>query len=67
VTNCPFCLKMFYSRQDAIGKIIHDEGLSLPVFYITQLLGLALGMDAFELGLGFNMSPVDEVIDRIGG
>lgn len=67
VTNCPFCLKMFDSRQDAVGKIIHDKGLSLPVFYITQLLGLALGMDTFELGLGFNMSPVDKVIEKIGG
>ncbi|MBN2335198.1 CoB--CoM heterodisulfide reductase iron-sulfur subunit B family protein [Candidatus Bathyarchaeota archaeon] len=67
VTNCPFCFKMFDSRQEVVGKIIHDEGLSLPVFYITQLLGLALGLDEFDLGLGFNHSPVEAVIERVGG
>ena len=30
-------------------------------------VGLALDLDAFELGLSFNLSPVKRVIDRIGG
>ena len=39
VTNCPFCLKMLDSRQEASGKLINDE-LQIPVFYITQVIGL---------------------------
>ncbi|MFH0851010.1 MAG: CoB--CoM heterodisulfide reductase iron-sulfur subunit B family protein [Candidatus Bathyarchaeota archaeon] len=67
VTNCPFCFKMYDSRQDAIGKVIHDEGLRLPVFYITQLMGLALGLGIQDLGINFNVSPFNMVVDRVGG
>ena len=66
VTNCPFCFKMFDSRQDAIGKLLNED-VEVPVFYITQLLGLALDVDAFEIGLGFNVSPVEEVVEATGG
>jgi len=64
VTNCPFCFKMYDSRQDAAGRLIDDD-LSLPVFYVTQLLGLAMGVDAFELGLKFNSSPVGRILERL--
>ena len=65
VTNCPFCLKMYDSRQEAVGKIIHQEDLSLPVFYITQLIGLTLGLDEETLGLNLHMSPVDEFVEKL--
>ncbi len=64
VTNCPFCFKMYDSRQDAAGRLIGDD-LSLPVFYVTQLLGLAMGLDASGLGLKFNTSPVSRVLERL--
>lgn len=64
VTNCPFCLKMLDIRQDAIGRIMEEE-LSIPVFYITQLIGLALGINKEDLGLNFNESPVEDYIEEL--
>lgn len=64
-TTCPFCFKMYDGRQRAIKGAIKDRELSLPVFYYTQLLGLALGSTPDSLGLMMNMSPVDEIINKI--
>ena len=65
VTNCPFCFKMYDSRQEAVGKVIHEEKFDVPVFYITQLIGLSLGLGSEELGLNFNVSPCDQVVSKM--
>ncbi len=52
---CPFCAVMFDGNQ----KTIETEfkiGYDLPVIYLPQLLGLAMGFGAKELG--FNMNVV---------
>jgi heterodisulfide reductase subunit B len=64
-TTCPFCFKMFDGRQRAIKATLKSSSLDLPVFYYTQLLGLAMGSGVNELGLMMNQSPVDKIIDRI--
>jgi heterodisulfide reductase subunit B len=66
-TTCPYCFKMFDSRQRAIGAATGDRSLGVPVFYYTQLLGLAMGVEPEKLGLKLNMSPVDGIIERIMG
>jgi heterodisulfide reductase subunit B len=65
VTTCPFCFKMYDGRQRAIKGALKDASLDLPVFYYTQLLGLALGSDPKSLGLQMNQSPVDDLVERI--
>jgi heterodisulfide reductase subunit B len=65
VTTCPFCFKMYDGRQRAIKAAQRDDSLNLPVFYYTQLLGLALGSSPESLGLQMNMSPVDGLVERI--
>ena len=65
VTTCPFCFKMYDGRQRAIRGALKDNTLDLPVFYYTQLLGLALGSSPERLGLQMNMSPVDSLVERI--
>jgi heterodisulfide reductase subunit B len=65
VTTCPFCFKMYDGRQRAIKAALKDASLDLPVFYYTQLLGLALGSDPKSLGLQMNQSPVDDLVERI--
>jgi heterodisulfide reductase subunit B len=65
VTTCPFCFKMYDGRQRAIKAAHRDDSLNLPVFYYTQLLGLALGSSPESLGLQMNMSPVDGLVERI--
>ncbi len=61
VTVCPWCHKMFDERQQKAGETI-AVSLHVPVFYLTQLLGLALGIDKEKLGLNFNVSPVDTIL-----
>ena len=65
VTTCPFCFKMYDGRQRAIRGAIKDDTLELPVFYYTQLLGLAMGSSPDRLGLQMNMSPVDGLVERL--
>lgn len=50
VVACPLCQNNVDMRQDAINKKYHKD-FHLPVFYFTQLLGLALGIDKEKLGL----------------
>jgi len=65
VTLCPFCFNVFDNRQRAIQTTMGDRSLEVPVFYYTQLLGLAMGLKPERLGLEFNLSPVDAPIERI--
>jgi heterodisulfide reductase subunit B2 len=65
VTTCPFCFKMYDGRQRAIKGALKDASLNLPVFYYTQLLGLAMGLGPEKLGLDLNLSPIDPVLERI--
>ena len=67
VTTCPFCFKVYDNRQRAIAAAVGDRSLEVPVFYYTQLLGLAMGIGQERLGLELNQSPVDPVLARIGG
>ena len=67
VTTCPFCFKIFDNRQKAIQSIIRDTSIEIPVFYYTQLLGMAIGLKPESLGLDLNQSPVDAIISKIGG
>ena len=49
-TACPLCQLNLDLRQKDIEQK-YGENYGLPVFYFTQLLGLALGISAGELGL----------------
>jgi heterodisulfide reductase subunit B len=64
VDVCPWCHKMFDSRQTKAGEIVATK-LNVPVFYLTQLLGIALGVPKEKLGLDLNLSPVDTL--NLGG
>ncbi len=60
VDVCPWCHKMFDARQVKAGETVAAK-LNVPVFYLTQLLGLAFGVKKEKLGLDFNISPVDKL------
>ena len=67
VTTCPFCFKVYDNKQRAIQAMVVDRELEVPVFYYTQLLGFAMGLKQKELGVDLNQSPVDPVLEKIGG
>ncbi|MFO7718566.1 MAG: CoB--CoM heterodisulfide reductase iron-sulfur subunit B family protein [Thermodesulfobacteriota bacterium] len=50
VTACPLCQMNLDLRQKQINKLQNADH-NMPVFYFTQLLGLALGLPSAELGL----------------
>lgn len=60
VDVCPWCHRMFDSKQVKAGETVAVK-LEIPVMYLTQLLGLALGVKKEKLGLEFNLSPVDKL------
>jgi heterodisulfide reductase subunit B len=64
VTVCPWCHKMFDSRQQKAAETIASP-ISLPVVYFPQLLGLAMGIEKEKLGFNFNQSPVEKLLEKI--
>ncbi|MBU0498040.1 MAG: CoB--CoM heterodisulfide reductase iron-sulfur subunit B family protein [Candidatus Thermoplasmatota archaeon] len=63
VDTCPWCHKMFDARQTKAGETVAKK-LSVPVVYLTQLVGLAFGFKETDLGLHLNQSPVDALLSR---
>jgi heterodisulfide reductase subunit B len=64
VTPCPMCqmnLDAYQSRVNSKFK----ANFKLPVLFITQLIGLALGIDAKSLGLDTNIVSPKEVLRHI--
>ena len=54
ITSCPFCHLQFDLGQVEVNNIFKDKisgPFNIPVLYFTQLIGLAMGMTAEELGL----------------
>lgn len=60
VDVCPWCHKMFDSRQTKAGETVAAK-LQVPVVYLTQLLGLAFGLPPEKLGMDLNLSPVEKI------
>jgi len=62
---CPFCSVMYDGNQKSIES---EFGVTynLPVLYLTQILGLAMGFDTKELGLNMNVVKTKELAARIG-
>ena len=59
---CPMCHANLDMRQTEMGIGKQDQ---LPVVYLTQLAGLAMGMDAQSLGLNSHFVSVKPVMMRI--
>ncbi len=57
VVACPMCHTNLDLRRDAIEQHRHQQ-YTIPVIYISQLIGLALGVAPDELGLQRHHIPV---------
>ena len=60
---CPFCSVMYDSNQKSIET---EFGIKyqLPVLYLTQVLGMAMGYDTKELGLNMNVVKTKELCKK---
>ncbi len=63
VTVCPMCQMNVeaYQKQISVKK---GEDLSIPVLYLPQVLGMAMGISSKALGLEMNLSMTDNVLRR---
>jgi heterodisulfide reductase subunit B len=65
VDCCPFCHMQLEGGQLDIKKQF-GEDFNIPVFYFTQLLGLAMGLSKEELGLSKNAISPNQLLQRLG-
>jgi len=57
---CPFCDLMYESNQKGIEAKFGEE-YAIPVLYLPQIIGLAMGMGRKELGLNMNSVSTKEL------
>ena len=57
-TSCPLCWMNLDMRQSQINKE-YGTSYSLPVYYFTELVALALGATPDEAGLTYHFGPAD--------
>lgn len=60
---CPFCSVMYDGNQKSIESQ-YGVDYNLPVLYLTQVLGLAMGFDRKALGLNMNVVKTKELLKR---
>lgn len=64
ITPCPLCQTNLDAYQGRVNETYHTK-FNLPVLYLSQLIGLSLGLDIISLGLNTNIVATRQVIDRI--
>lgn len=64
VTPCPLCHMSLDIYQDRAGQAVNTP-LNLPILHLPQLLGLAMGISARDLGLARHLISVDSIVRRI--
>jgi succinate dehydrogenase / fumarate reductase cytochrome b subunit len=61
VTPCPLCHMSLDIYQERAGQKVNAK-LDLPVLHLPQMLGLAMGVPAEELGVRHHLVPVDKIV-----
>lgn len=61
VTPCPLCHMSLDIYQERAGRSVHAK-LNLPILHLPQLLGLAMGVPAKDLGVSRHLVPVDSIV-----
>jgi len=61
VTPCPLCQLNMDLKQDSAGKQLGRE-IELPVLHLPQMIALALGCSAEEIGLKYNVTKATNLM-----
>ncbi|MBI5453358.1 MAG: CoB--CoM heterodisulfide reductase iron-sulfur subunit B family protein [Deltaproteobacteria bacterium] len=61
VTPCPFCHINLDNYQGLAEKRVSQK-ISMPVFHLSQLVGLALGLTAEEMGLSRHLVSPEKIL-----
>jgi heterodisulfide reductase subunit B len=62
VVVCPFCAVMYDDNQKKAAGLLETE-LDIPIVYLPQVLGLALGMTPKEVGLNLQKNKPARLIE----
>lgn len=65
VTACPLCMTNLEMRQSEAGKR-RGEDLTMPIFYFTELLGLAMEIPGVKKCFASHLVDVNSALDAIG-
>lgn len=66
VVNCPACYQQFDSEQRNVNKIAEEgKKYKFPIFYITELLALAMGATGDQIGLKFHRNKPKEALAKV--
>jgi succinate dehydrogenase / fumarate reductase cytochrome b subunit len=65
VTPCPLCHLNLDMQQPAAAKFV-ERDLDVPVLHLPQLVGLALGLEPKELGMGKHVVSTKDLVKKLG-
>ncbi|MCI0342609.1 MAG: CoB--CoM heterodisulfide reductase iron-sulfur subunit B family protein [Planctomycetales bacterium] len=65
VTPCPLCHLNLDAQQPDAAKV-KGQRIDLPILHLPQLVGLALGLEPKDLGLGKHIVSTRPLLDRAG-
>jgi heterodisulfide reductase subunit B len=61
---CPMCMMNLDMRQGAIN-MAYGEDFDLPVYFITELLAVAMGADFKECGVATHFHPAKQLLQKV--
>jgi len=64
VTPCPLCHMSLDIYQERAGAAVGAR-LDMPILHLPQLIGLAMGIPAKDLGIGRHLISVESVVKRL--
>jgi heterodisulfide reductase subunit B len=65
VTLCPMCQLNLDAYQVGVNKYFKSN-FNIPILYFTQMIGLALGIDPIDLGIGKEFVDARPALTKIG-
>jgi len=64
VTICPLCQFNLEIIQDKVARSFQEK-FAIPILYFSQLMGLALGLNKYDLGFKRSIIPLDPMWEKI--
>lgn len=65
VTVCPMCQLNIDAYQGEMNRYF-DTRYQMPIVFFTQLVGLAFGLEAKDLGFGLELVSATKALEKIG-
>ena len=65
VTPCPLCHLNLDMQQPEARKYVERDELDIPVLHLPQMIGLALGLEPKELGMGKHVVSTRQVERKV--